>query len=264
MPFRLVTLTTDFGLSSHYVAQMKGVMLGINPQLQLVDLSHAVPPQQVRQAAFLLQQTVAAFPPDTCHLVVVDPGVGTKRRILLTRIRQQYFLAPDNGVLSLVAQDDPPQWIRELAACTYRRQDPSPTFHGRDVIAPAAAHWSLGVEPDAFGPPIEQMQVLAPDPVIVEAQTLTGRIVFVDSFGNLITDLAQPFLARIPPTAVVAVQLGQQPSVPLVKTYAERPTGALVALIGSGGFLELARVNGNAASTLGVRVGDSVTVSWGR
>ncbi len=264
MSFRLVTLTTDFGPSSHYVAQMKGVMLGINPQLQLVDLSHAVPPQQVHQAAFLLQQTVDAFPPDTCHVVVVDPGVGTARRILLARMRQQYFLAPDNGVLSLVAQDDPPQWLRALTALPYQRKNPSHTFHGRDLMAPAAAHWSLGVEPGALGDRIEEMQILPLSPVAVAAQAITGRVVLVDSFGNLITDLAQTLFARIPATALVTARLGDHANLPLVKTYAERPAGSLVAVIGSGGFLELAQVNGNAALTLGARVGDAVTVFWER
>ena len=259
---RVITLTTDFGPHSHYVAQMKGVLLGLNPELQLVDITHDVAPQNLRQAAFLLQQTVLSFPPDTCHVVVVDPGVGSGRPILLARLLQQYFIAPDNGVLSPLTQRWTPEWILELTASQFWSGSPSRTFHGRDIMAPVAAHLSLGVEPPQLGRPAGDLVVLPGSAVDVSSRQLTGSVVLVDAFGNLITDIAAELLAGIPSAATVRVRLGAHEVTDWVGTYADRVPGTLVALVGSGGFLELAKVNGNAAVMLGAVVGDAVSVRW--
>jgi S-adenosylmethionine hydrolase len=261
IPPSLITLLTDFGPDSHYVAQMKGVLLGLNPGLRIVDLSHAVAPQQIRQAAFLLQQSVAAFPADTCHVVVVDPGVGTDRRILLARIQGQYFVSPDNGVLSDVMQDGSVEWVRSITASQYWRPSLAATFHGRDIMAPVAAHLSLGVPPAAFGPRVDDPHVLTEPTVVVRSGQLCGTVVHVDAFGNLITDLRQSLLESISSESVLQVYVdraAQPVSVRRVRTYADQPAGSLVVLIGSGGYVEIAQVNGNAAATLGGRTGTPV------
>jgi S-adenosylmethionine hydrolase len=265
IPPSLVSLMTDFGTGSHYVAQMKGVLLGLNPSLRIVDLTHDVAPQQIRQAAFLLQQSVAAFPPETCHVVVVDPGVGTDRRILLARIRRQYFVAPDNGLLSDLLQDDPAEWIRSVTASRFWRPSCAATFHGRDVMAPVAAHLSLGVKPSAFGPSVNDPYVLAQSAVVSQPGRLRGTVVHRDRFGNLITDIRSVSLQQIPSGSALRIGLGESREVfsgELVQTYGDRPVGSLVVLVGSGGFVEIAQVNGRAAKTLRGEIGMSVTLTW--
>ncbi len=265
IPPSLIALTTDFGTGSHYVAQMKGVLLGLNPSLQIVDLTHDVAPQQIRQAAFLLQQSVPAFPAETCHVVVVDPGVGTERRILLARIRHQYFVAPDNGLLTDLLEDSPAEWIRSIAESRFWRATRSSTFHGRDVMAPVAGHLSLGVVPSAFGPPVDDPCVLTWPAVGSQPGRLSGTVVHIDRFGNLITDIQSVALQQFSPGSELQVGLGKTAgafSVEFVQTYAQRPAGSLVVLVGSGGFVELAQVNGRAAQALRGEIGMPVTFTW--
>jgi S-adenosylmethionine hydrolase len=259
---RVIALTTDFGHGSHYVAQMKGVLLGLNPEVRLVDVTHDIAPQNLQQAAFLLEQSAPVFPPDTCHVIVVDPGVGSRRRILLARLLQQYFIAPDNGVLGPLLRRSPLEWVLELTASQYWREPVSRTFHGRDIMAPVAGHLSLGVEPSNLGRPVNDLVNPAWPAVRVGCQQLTGSVVLLDAFGNVITNIHADLLASIPTTAHVRVRLGTHEVEGLVGTYAERDPGTLVALVGSGGHLELATVNGNAAAVLRAEVGDAVSVSW--
>src|SRR5262245_4598333 len=157
----LVTLTTDFGTCDSYVAQMKGVILGIAPQARLVDVTHAIPPQDVARGAHVLEEIAGAFPPDTIHLAVVDPGVGSDRVLLAAEAAGQRFLAPNNGLLSLVFDRWPPSRIHRLAVARFWRRSVAPTFHGRDILAPVAAHWSLGTDPAAFGPPLNPTDLVA-------------------------------------------------------------------------------------------------------
>jgi S-adenosylmethionine hydrolase len=257
----LITLTTDFGPDSHYVAQMKGIILGHCRTAQLVDISHRIAPQNIAEAAWLLQHTIAAFPVDTCHLVVVDPGVGTARRLLLARIAAQLFIAPDNGLLSAVAQQHGVEWIYQLTARQFWAAKPSATFHGRDVIAHVAGHLMAGVAPHRFGPAVDDLQITLPPPVArVGSGRIEGQIVYIDAFGNLITNIHRDQVHSL--TGVAVVQLPRQDiaGVGLEETYAQRPSGATTALIGSTGELEIAVVNGNAQQRLRAEIGDPVVV----
>jgi S-adenosylmethionine hydrolase len=257
----LITLTTDFGESSHYVAQMKGVVLGICPQATLVDITHRVAPQQIEQAAWILQQTHAAFPAGTCHLAVVDPGVGTERAILLVAAADQYFIAPDNGLLWPIIDRHAPAFIRRLENPRFWRSERSHTFHGRDIMAPVAAHLLAGVNPAEFGPGTSQVERLDLPVVTIDGPRVSGQVVLIDAYGNLITNIA---VADLGPGAPRHVELPQQSAKigDWVTAYARRTSGSAVSLTGSTGHLEIAVVNGSAAQRFGAAAGDPVVVCW--
>lgn len=252
----IITLTTDFGLSGSYVAQMKGVILSINPRVHLVDVTHAVPPQDVRTAAVLLDQTIDAFPEGTIHLVVVDPGVGTDRPMIGAELAGHRFVAPDNGVLSLIAERYELRRCVLLTEGTFWRHPVSNTFHGRDVMGPVAAHWSLGRDLAEFGePPGAPLVTLPMRQPQRMADGIEGEIIYVDSFGNLITNIDERLLEQMLPVEPAArnqviVEAGSHRIEGIVRSYAERPAGALLALVGSSGRLEIAVNQGNAAELL--------------
>jgi S-adenosylmethionine hydrolase len=262
MPRPIITLTTDFGEGSHYVAQMKGVILSINPEANIVDISHAVPPQDVRQGALALDEASRRFPPDSIHVAVVDPGVGTDRNITYACIGNRHYVAPDNGLLSLLAHHTPPSQIIVLANPEYWLPEVSFTFHGRDIMAPVAAHLSLGVDPNRLGMPADDVIKLTWPEVRVEARRIEGSVVSFDSFGNLITDITAKLLAQAATHDVLQIRCGKHEIRGLVMTYHGSQANTLVALIGSSGLLELSVVNGNAAKALGVEVGAEVSVTW--
>jgi hypothetical protein len=257
----VITLTTDFGLQDGFVGILKGVLLGICPTARLVDLSHAVPPQDVAAGALLLVRAAPYFPPGTVHLAVVDPGVGTGRRGLAARMGDAFFIGPDNGlftsVLDRAERAGLPVEFVELARERYRLPSVSRTFHGRDIFAPAAAHLANGVPLVEFGPPVT-------DPVRIQLsraeKTPAGwqaHVLAVDTFGNLATDL--PVEAISDPERVT-VRLGGWEVRGLVGAYGDRPPGELVALADSAGRLELAVVNGSAARRTGAIVGSVLEV----
>ena len=261
MPDPLITLTTDFGEDSPYVAAMKGVILSINPAARLIDLSHQIPPQDVRQAAFFLASALPYFPAGVIHVVVVDPGVGTERALLHVTVAGHRLLVPDNGCWTLLARAvaGAPAVIR-LAEPRYWRQPVSATFHGRDILAPVAGHLSLGTDPRALGPAVSQWVELEERPPTVEADRLAGAVVFVDHFGNLITNIpGDAFMALA--GRPMRVMVGGHEVSRRVRTYAEAEPGALVALVSSAGTLEVAVVQGSAAKRLGIGVGAPVTVT---
>jgi S-adenosylmethionine hydrolase len=267
-PPPIITLTTDFGLSDAYVGAMKGALLGVNPRAAIVDISHDVRPQQIAQAAYLTQSAWPYFPDGTIHVAVVDPGVGTERRAVVIETPRGRFLGPDNGVLSAALPDearpagDPapvalPAGYRafEITNPGYVRLPVSATFHGRDVFAPAAAHLSLGVQLEELGARIERVVALPPlrAPRMGDG-SLAGRVVHIDRFGNLITDIR----AEDVPALDVVVEIGRQRVRGLVATYAQGTS--LCALIGSAGFVEVALPNGNAAREVGCGIGDAATL----
>ncbi len=258
----LITLTTDFGPSSAYVGAMKGVILAINPEVRMVDISHAVAPQSVEQGALVLDEVTPLFPAGTLHVAVVDPGVGTERRLVYARIGSQQYLTPDNGLLGLLARRTPPSMIRTLSEPRFWRESVSATFHGRDILAPVAAHLSLGVSPELLGPP--QVE-LVPYPGR-EARAVPGRIEgsisSVDSFGNLITNITAEQLAAAPTGDQVRIQCGDHETFGIFRAYADQPPMTLIALIGSSGKLELAIVGDSAALMLGERAGAGVLITW--
>lgn len=257
----LITLTTDFGTSDSYVAQMKGVILGINPEAQVVDISHAVPPQDVRRGALLLDRSIAAFPPGTLHVGVVDPGVGSARSLVGVEMAGQRFLAPDNGLLSAVIRHFPPERAHRLEAPEYWRHPVSETFHGRDVLAPVAAHWSRGTDLDAFGPavPWQALVMLPLREARRHGRSVVGEIDDIDAFGNLITNIDVSLLPRDCHDACV-VELGRTRIDRISHFYGEQPAGTLLALFGSSGRLEIAVNLGNAAEELGLGAGTPVRV----
>ena len=278
-----IVLTTDFGSVDAYVGVMKGVILSINPQASIIDLSHEVQPQNLQQAAFLLGAAHHYFPSEAIHVVVVDPGVGTDRRILLLVTPTARFLAPDNGVLSQVLLGhltNPPHEpclvsvpipcsVYALSNPDYWRLPVSNTFHGRDIFAPVSAHLSLGVDPAKLGERVEQVAWLpSPEPV-QEGGVIRGRVIYQDHFGNLITNIPQRLLAQADPvTDTITVTIKGESIQGLSQTFHDKPGpsvagpsgNGLLALIGSHGFLEVAVREGSAALALSAQVGESVSV----
>jgi S-adenosyl-L-methionine hydrolase (adenosine-forming) len=264
----IITLTTDFGVGSSYVAALKGVVLSIHPEVRLVDLSHAIEPQQIAQAALLLAETALLFPPGTIHLAVVDPGVGTSRRIVAVEIEGHWFICPDNGILGRLLQKchkdqaGPPAKMFEITSERYFRQPVAPTFHGRDIMAPAAAHLSLGVAPEELGQPLSSLQQLDWPGVVMRANRLAGEVVAVDSFGNLVTNITGDQLQGLPVDTGLSVLCAGHETRGLFTTYADQPAMTLMALVGSNGHLELAIVGDHASRMLGIRVGAEVVIEW--
>ena len=272
----IITLTTDFGLADAYVAAMKGVILGINPEAKLIDICHSIKPQNVSQAAFVLSTAYQFFPERTIHVVVVDPGVGTERRAIILRTPWADFVAPDNGVLSYVIQHfyqphalqttpvERPQQIElppELEAVVITRPEfwrspVSATFHGRDIFAPVAARLSLGSLPKDFGEAITSLTILPlTHPYRAQDDILVGHILHIDNFGNLITNIRSDDL----PKQAITVEVGNQSISGLSRTYEEGD--GLLALIGSSGYLEISLKGGNASTFLGVEVGGEVKIT---
>ena len=268
----IITLTTDFGLTGAYVAAMKGVILSINPGATVVDICHTISPQDIAQAAFILGTAYQSFPKETIHLVVVDPGVGSERRAVVLRTPSADFVAPDNGVLSYVIKQSSPEPIednqlRELVpeleafAITnprYWRKSVSPTFHGRDILAPVAAHLSLGHAPTDFGDKITSLEtLLLTRPHHEPSGSVIGHILHIDSFGNLITDITSQDLPS--KGGPLNIKVGNQAIHGLSRTYAEGE--GLLALIGSSDRLEISVKGGSAHNFLNAEVGDEVRVS---
>jgi len=254
----LITLTTDFGTSSPYVAAMKGVILSICPHAQLVDLGHDLPPQDVVHAAYFLADAIPYFPERTIHVCVVDPGVGTDRALLLAEARRQFVLAPDNGVLTFVLEKlDRSASIRTLTESKFWRCDRSNTFHGRDILAPVAGHLALDTPAEMFGPTTAEWKRIDEPRPAIQDRCVEGSIVLVDGFGNLISNITATMLPKPP----IRIQMGDHANVPFVDTYAEALPGTLVALIGSEGRLEIALVDGNAAAFVRAGVGSALVVA---
>jgi len=268
----IITLTTDFGLSDAYVAAMKGVILGINPEAKLVDICHTIKPQNIPQAAFVLSTAYQFFPQRTIHLVVVDPGVGTERRAIILRTPSADFVAPDNGVLSYVIRESSVKPVADIDNLQQRELEPgleavaitksqfwrtqvSPTFHGRDIFAPVAALLSLGFPPVDFGEAITSLTMLPlPQPHRRPDGSLVGHVLHIDNFGNLITNIKS---SDLPPTKQpITIEIGDQVISELSRTYAEGK--GLLALIGSSGYLEVSLKGGSASAFLDAEVGSEV------
>lgn len=253
----VITLTTDFGTRDGYVAAMKGVILGIAPGVHLVDISHEVAPQDIPEAAFLLGGVYRFFPPETVHLVVVDPGVGTERRGLAVRAGGHRFVAPDNGVLTPVLEAEEDAQIISLTNADYWLDDVSHTFHGRDIFAPVAAHLAAGVPIEALGVPIEDpVRLTLPNPQIADGAT-EGSVLWADHFGNLVTNIPATALT---PGEIYRVTVGRLTVTGLFTTYGQVRAGQPLALIGSHGFIEVAVREGSAAEMAGVGRGAKVRV----
>ncbi len=261
-PPAVITLTTDFGEGSRYVAAMKGVILSINPDARLVDVSHSIPAQDIRAGAIVLAETSRWFPAGTIHIGVVDPGVGSARRIVYAEIGAQRFVAPDNGLLSRVAAWEKPTKLIGVENSAFWLSSVSATFHGRDIIAPVAARLSMGLSPDELGRPVERIVDLPWAEVQQVANRIDGEVVEVDSFGNLITNITKKMLEGVPRNESVVISCDEHETQGIFATYSDQPTMTFMAHVGSTGRLELAVVDENASAMLGVRVGAPVTVRW--
>lgn len=258
----IIALMTDFGTSDYYVAAMKGVILQINPKVTLVDISHDIGSQDLYHGAFVLRHSFPCFPPGTIFVAVVDPGVGTARRILAGRYSDRFVLTPDNGLVTLLHRDAELQEVRVVDNRRFFAASLSNTFHGRDIFAPVAAHLSKGVAIAELGPTATQIEILdLPKPRVNPDGTIDGQVTWTDRFGNLVTNISERDLSRVrTPRHQLEVFLGQRSLGPLRVTYAEVPAGAPLALIGSSQMLEIAVNSGNAQAVLGAKRGDGVTV----
>lgn len=257
----IVTLLTDFGTVDPYVGLMKGVMLGIAPDLRCVDLTHAIAPQAVTVGALVLRGAVAYFPPGAIHVAVVDPGVGSARRPVLAVCDRGYLIGPDNGLLAPAAAVLGMREIRALDDARFFREPVSQTFHGRDIFAPVAAHLANGTSPSAFGPALEALTPLAlPEPA-VSGGGIAGEVVYVDRFGNLITNVDRARIARFRGRTLSVTIRGTLVAGP-VAAYAAVPEGTALAIVGSWGTLEIAVRNGSAADYFAAGAGTPVTVAW--
>lgn len=258
----LITLTTDFGQGSPYVAAMKGAILSINPLANLIDITHSIAPQQIRDGAIVLSDVTPHFPSSAIHIAVIDPGVGTDRNIVYAEFAWGRYVCPDNGLLDRLATRAEPTMMVSVTADRYFRHPVAPTFHGRDIMGPVAAHLSLGLEPTELGPPHQALMRLDWPGAVKVANRITGEIVSVDSFGNLVTNITREMLADVPTDDSVSITCDDHETRSIFKTYAEQPPMTLVALIGSSDQLEIAIVGDSAKIMLGVEVGTPVEVSW--
>ena len=255
----IITLTTDFGLADGYVGTMKGIILGIAPTVTIVDISHDISPQDVREAAYTLYAAYPYFPQGTIHVVVVDPGVGSDRRAIALRTPQATFVAPDNGVLSYVVAGERVEEMVHLTNPRYHLSPVSRTFHGRDIFAPAAAHLARGIPLAELGEPLTEIITFSlPRPQVRPDGTIVGEVIHVDRFGNLITsivpkDLTDHFLLREGIIQIKGLSIRG-----IANNYAEGTPGKLLALIGSSNHLEIAVSGGSASQTLEAEVGDEV------
>jgi S-adenosylmethionine hydrolase len=252
MPF--VTLLTDFGTADSYVAELKGTLLGACADAVLVDITHAVPPGDIRAGAYLLGRAWHRFPTGTVHLAVVDPGVGTARAALALRAHGHWFVGPDNGLFTPVIRDAEVEIV-----VLPTPEHASPTFHGRDLFAPAAAALARGTLLETLGEPLTTIpsRLTYTEPHY-EGKMVVGEIVYVDRFGTLVTNLTTEF---VPPYAVLEVEdleIG-----PLRRTFGDVPTGGLLAYVGSGGAVEIAVRDGSAARRLGLGVGGRIRARLG-
>ena len=263
-PLGLITLLTDFGDRDSFVASMKGVILTINPQATIVDLSHHVPPHSVEEAAYLLKSCYRYFPEGTVHVAVVDPGVGSARRPLIAKSARYFFLAPDNGLLTPILAEDSGMEVRKIENVDFQLTSPGHTFDGRDLFAPAAA-WLTTQQPFAsFGRLIDDCKTFTISKPKWEAMALVGEIVHVDRFGNLISNLTLQYLEEVCVTATHRqpfIRIGERTIEGLVASYSEGTVGQPSALINSDGQLELFVKDASASDLLQTGRGARIELS---
>jgi S-adenosylmethionine hydrolase len=261
----IVTLTTDFGTNDHFVGAVKGVILDIVPEAAIVDISHAVQAFDVLDGALTISQAYSYFPTGTVHMIVVDPGVGTARRPILASSDGYHFVAPDNGVLSMVYAREERIHVRHITADHYFRQPVSSTFHGRDVFAPVAAYLAKMVDSHKFGDEIEDyVRFAAPKPKPAGDNKLRGVVLKVDRFGNLITNVTpEDAPALFAPNAAFKIVVGNKEVSEIRTAYAEGAPGEVFAVLGSMGYLEIVANRAAAAQLTGAGKGSEVSILLG-
>jgi len=257
----ILTLTTDFGDCDTYVAQVKGVLLSLVPEVRLVDVTHQIPPGDIRAGALALASILPHYPAGTVHLAVVDPGVGSSRRALAVPTATARAVGPDNGVLTPLLEQ-PEAVVREIRGGCFWRDNPAPTFHGRDLFAPACAHLLAGEPMAGLGPPVTDPILLPPSPLHEHPAGVDGVVVAADRFGNLITNIQNSILVPHTQDRELRVRVAGHVIIGLVRTYAEAQGREPIAVLGSGGFLEIAVAGGSARELLDAAVGTPVEVRW--
>jgi S-adenosylmethionine hydrolase len=256
----IITLLTDFGTKDHYVGIMKGVMLRINKSVRFIDISHAIPSQDVRSAAYILGASYRYFPPGTIHCAVVDPGVGSRRYGLVVKTNHYLFVGPDNGIFTMVYDLEEGVEIYRITASVDTVPSTSSTFHGRDIFAPIAAQLSQGVPCSELGELISEavrINTLKPD---LKGSILEGTIVYIDRFGNLITNVTRTDFNQFAGQEGFEIVADDVILNAVSRTYSDAPSGTIIALFGSTDHLELSMVMGNVARMLHFRVGDKISV----
>ena len=259
---RVITLLTDFGNQDAYVGIMKGIIAGINPFANIIDVCHSIPPQDIFSGGYLLYTSYKYFPKKTIHVGIVDPGVGSKRDIVCVETRDYFFLVPDNGLLSFIIQNEKLKSIIRVTNSKYFLPSPSSTFHGRDVFAPVAAHLSLGVKPQALGIKTNQLEQLdIPKPRNKKTGQWEGQIIYIDRFGNLITNITREHIKDLKTTQKrMETTVGKKRIVGLCNTYADVKAGEPLVLFGSAGFLEISANQGNARKYFKVNTGSKIII----
>jgi S-adenosyl-L-methionine hydrolase (adenosine-forming) len=253
----IITLTTDFGSQDGYIGAVKGVILSINPKAEIVDISHQIPAHNVLAGAFCLLNSGTFFPEGTIHVAVVDPGVGGKRKGILIQTERYFLIGPDNGIFSLLLRTENVKRIINLANPKYFLGKFSATFQGRDIFAPVAAYLSLGVEPDEFGPTLPEIARLSLPSIEKRRGKIIGRIIHVDNFGNLVSNVTAQELSKI---KNFKIKIKNRIISRLSKTYSEVGKGKILAHQGSSGFLEIGIREGNARLKLDAKIGDQIEI----
>jgi len=259
----VITLTTDFGSKDPFVGIMKGVILTINPAAKIIDITHEISPQNILEASYAIQASYGYFPHRTIHIVVVDPGVGSSRRPLLISVGQYYFVGPDNGIFSRIYEIEENAEVIHVNATHYFLSQESTTFHGRDIFAPVGAWLSKGISISKFGDPVEDyVSIPKPVPVIHSDKSIEGEVVYIDRFGNLITNIPEQSIKKMIQSAAdksIQVQV-KTLAIPMKNFYAESTDEGLYAIINSFGHLELFVNKGNASVNYSITVGEKVGV----
>jgi len=256
----VITLLTDFGLKDIYVGVMKGVILNINPEAKIIDLTHDISPQDIKEAVFLLGTAYQFFPKGTIHVIVVDPGVGSERRAILGVTKNYFFIAPDNGVLELIYQKEDIK-VYHLNRPQYYLPQISSTFHGRDVFAPIAAHLSLGVSPETLGEEIFDYKRLDFPKPLKEKNSLKGEIIYIDHFGNLISNIRKEIFETFVRGNSFLIRIKNILLDQIVSYYQAVKPGKILALWDSSGYLEIAQFLGRADEALNVSIGEKIEIN---
>ncbi len=262
----VITLTTDFTLKDPFVGLMKGVILGINPDARIIDITHNISRHNIFEASQVISMSYKYFPPATIHIAVIDPGVGGTRRPIMVTTKDYYFIGPDNGIFTPIFEDTPSPLLKviHLSSSRYFLPMSGSTFHGRDIFAPVAAWLSKGEDPLKFGEQIDNyMKISIPRPSLTENNALTGEIVSIDNFGNAISNITKDDIMKLAPVErnnkfkIIC----KNKQLPMVNYYAENETSNLAAIINSFGHLELFVYKDNAADKFDIKTGDSVSIS---
>jgi S-adenosylmethionine hydrolase len=260
----VITLITDFGLQDGYVGVVKGVITKINPSVNIIDISNNIESQNIFQAAYVLYSSYAYFPKGTIHVVVVDPGVGSKRKVLCLKTKDYLFIAPDNGVLSFIAAREESPSIREITNKKLFLPEISDTFHGRDIFAPTAAHLSKGFSYKDLGKRVGKVKEIdLPKPIRSPGGMLKGEIIYVDGFGNLITNINRDMIDRLREKSEnLVIVVGRRKLNKISNSYADVGVGDVVAILGSSGYLEISVNHGSARDVLNLKKGDKLGLGY--